>query len=126
MLSNFSPMKIAAAAAVSSGLLAAPAAHAEWHRGGYGGWHGGYGGWHGGYDGWHRGGFRAGPVVAGVLGFGAGALVGSALAPRAYYAPPPVYYAPRPYYAPPPPTYYAPPPAYGYAAPGAYYAPPPY
>ena len=52
---------------------------------------------------------------AGLAGFGIGAIVGSAVAPRAVYVgPPPVYYAP-----PPPPVYYAPPP------PPVYYAPPP-
>jgi len=55
-------------------------------------------------------------VGAGLLGFGVGAIVGSALTPREVYVvpppPPPVYYAPPPpvYYAPPPPAYYAPPP----------------
>jgi hypothetical protein len=45
-------------------------------------------------------------VGAGLLGFGIGAVVGSALAPGAVYVappPPPVYYAP-----PPPPVYYGP------------------
>jgi hypothetical protein len=43
-------------------------------------------------------------VGAGLLGFGIGAIVGSALTPEAVYVappPPPVYYAP-----PPPPVYY--------------------
>ena len=46
---------------------------------------------------------------AGILGFGVGAIVGSAIAPQTVYVapPPPVYY-----YAPPPPVYYAPPPVY--------------
>ena len=36
-------------------------------------------------------------VGAGLVGFGVGAIVGSALAPQAVYvAPPPVYYAPAP------------------------------
>jgi hypothetical protein len=99
------------AAPVALGMLAAPAAHAEW-RGGYhgGGYHGGEyrGGWHGGY---HRGPGIVGPL----LGLGAAAVIGGVLASRAY-APPPVVYAPPPgyYYAPPP--SYAPPP--GYYAPG--------
>jgi hypothetical protein len=112
------------AAPIAAGLLAAPAAHAEWH--GHGGWHGG--GWHGG--GWH-GGYR-GPGVAGaLLGLGAAAVVGGVIASQAYAPPPPVYYAPPPvYYAAPPvyaqpPAYYAPPPAYA-APPPAYYAPPAY
>src|SRR6478736_1856074 len=54
-------------------------------------------------------------VGAGLLGFGVGALVGSAVTPQTVYvAPPPVYYAPPPpvYYAPPPPVYVAPAPVY--------------
>ena len=51
------------AAPVAAGLLAAPAAHAEWHGhggGGHGGaWHGGD--WHGGD--WHGGGGYRGPRV---------------------------------------------------------------
>lgn len=117
MLSKMSVSKLLATAMISAGLLAAPAAQADWHRGGYGGFRGGYGGfrgWHGGDRGWRGPGF--GPVIAGtVLGLGAGALIGGALAPRPYYPPPPVYYAPPPvYYAPPPPVYYYGPPAYGY------------
>jgi hypothetical protein len=107
------------AAPVAAGLLAAPAAHADWH--GYrGGWHGG--GWHGDY------GHRGGPGVAGaILGLGAAAVIGGVIASQVY-APPPVVYAPPPAYYPPPPAYYAPPtPYYGaqgyYAAPPAYYAP---
>ena len=44
-------------------------------------------------------------VGAGLLGFGVGALVGSAVTPQTVYVapPPPVYYAP-----PPPPVYVAP------------------
>ena len=47
-------------------------------------------------------------VGAGIVGFGVGAIVGSALAS------PPVYVAPPPpvYYAPPPPVYVAPAPVY--------------
>ncbi len=92
------------AAPVAFGLLAAPAAHAEWHGRG-GGWHGGYG---------HHG----GPGVAGaIIGLGAAAVLGGVIASQAY-GPPPVYYAP------PPPVYYAPPQAY-YAPPPVYYAPAP-
>lgn len=47
-------------------------------------------------------------VGAGLLGFGIGAVVGSALAPQTVYVAPP----PPVYYAPPPPVYYAPPPVY--------------
>ncbi len=55
-------------------------------------------------------------VGAGLLGFGVGAIVGSALTPQTVYVapPPPVYYVP-----PPPPVYYGtvvygPPYRYGY------------
>jgi hypothetical protein len=98
------------AAPVAAGLLAAPAAHAEW-RG-----HGG--GWHGGYEHDHHGG--AG-VAGAILGLGAAAVIGGVIASQAYAAPPPVYYAPPPAYYPPPSAYYAPPQAY-YAAPPGYYA----
>ena len=51
-------------------------------------------------------------VGAGLVGFGIGAVVGSALAPQQVYVapPPPAYYAPPPpvYYAPPPPVYVGP------------------
>ena len=50
-------------------------------------------------------------IGAGLVGFGVGAIVGSALAPQAVYvAPPPVYYAPPPpvYVAPAPPVYVGP------------------
>ena len=52
-------------------------------------------------------------VGAGLVGFGVGAIVGSALAPQAVYVAPP----PPVYYAPPPPVYYGPVvygPSYGY------------
>jgi hypothetical protein len=45
-------------------------------------------------------------VGAGLVGFGVGAIVGSALAPQTVYVAPP----PPVYYAPPPPVYVAPPP----------------
>jgi hypothetical protein len=100
------------AAPVALGLLAAPAAHADWHGRG-GGWHGG--GWHGGY--------HHGPGVGGaLLGLGAAAVIGGVIASQAY-APPPVVYAPPPAYYAPPPVYYPPP---GYAAPPGYYPPPGY
>ena len=44
-------------------------------------------------------------VGAGLLGFGVGAVVGSALAPQTVYVAPP----PPVYYAPPPPVYVGPP-----------------
>lgn len=100
------------AAPVAAGLLAAPAAHAEW-RGGHGGWHGGGPAWHGG-GGWHGGWRGPGPVGA-IIGLGTAAILGGVIASQAY-APPPVYYAPPPAYYPPP-GYYAPPPAY-YPPPG--------
>ena len=79
------------AAPIAAGLLAAPAAHADWHRGG---WHGGY--WQ--HD--HGGGNAA---ASALLGLGIGALIGGAIVASQpqYYAPPPVVYAPPPYYAPP-------------------------
>jgi hypothetical protein len=93
------------AAPVALGLLAAPAAHAEWgHRGGD--W--GHRSW-GGYE--HRGhGF---PLAGALLGLGAAAVVGGIIASQP--PPPPVVYAPQPGY------YYAP---NGYATP--YYAAPGY
>jgi hypothetical protein len=97
---------------VAAGLLAAPAAHADWYRGPRGGWHGErHGEWRD-HD-RHRGGFGPGAVIAGaLLGLGAAAVVSGAVAPPpvAYYPAPEPYYAPPPvmYYAPPPPVYYAP------------------
>lgn len=110
------------AAPIAAGLLAAPAAHADWRgHGGYGHYYGG--GYHGGYNGGYHGGGGHGAGVAGaILGLGAAAIIGGAIASQAYAPPPPVVYVqPRPYYAPPP-VYYAPPPGY-YAAPPAYYPP---
>jgi len=51
-----------------------------------------------------------GDVAAGLLGgFAAGAIIGSATAPRPYYyGPPPAYYAPPPYAYPAPAPAYAP------------------
>jgi hypothetical protein len=102
--------KLLIAAPLSAGLLAAPAAHADWYRPG---WRGGYG-WRPHYE-HHHGNPGRGAIIAGtVLGLGAAAVIAGALAPP---PPPPVYFAP------PPPVVYAPPPAY-YAQPPAYYAPP--
>ncbi len=110
------------AAPVAVGLLAAPAAHADWHGRG-GDWHGRGGYEHGGYDRGHHG----GPGIAGaILGLGAAAVIGGVIASQAYapppvvYAPPPAYYPPPPAYYPPPPGYYPPPPPPGYY-PQAYY-----
>jgi len=96
------------AAPIALGLLAAPAAHAEW-RGGHGG--GGWGhhagwGYRGGYG--HRG--YGVPLVGALLG---AAVVGGIIAsqPPVAYAPPPAYYPPPGY----PPAYYAQP---YYGAPG--------
>jgi hypothetical protein len=51
-------------------------------------------------------------VGAGILGFGVGAIVGSAIAPQTVYVapPPPVYYPPPPpvYVSPPAPVYVGP------------------
>jgi hypothetical protein len=92
------------AAPLAAGLLAAPAAQAEWH--GRGGWHRGYER-HWGHD---RG---PGPLVGALLGLGAAAVVGGVIASQPYY------------YAPPPPVVYAPPPPVVYAPPPSWYAPPP-
>jgi hypothetical protein len=107
------------AAPVAAGLLAAPAAHAEWRGHGGGGWHGGGGGFR--HDGFrHDRGFGPGGVL---LGLGAAAVIGGVIASQAY-APPPVYYAPPPAYYPQP-GYYSAPPGY-YAPPPGYYPPPGY
>ena len=96
--------KLLVAAPIAAGLLAAPAAHADWHgRGGWhgdGGWHGG-GGWRG--DGWHhRDHDNSGAVAGAILGLGAAAIIGGVSASQQpqYYAPPPpvVYQPPPPYY----------------------------
>jgi hypothetical protein len=90
------------AAPVALGMLAAPAAHAEW-RGHGGGWgpHQGWG-YHGGYG--HRD--YGLPLVGALLG---AAVVGGIIASQPAYTPPPAYYAPPPAYYPPPayaPAYY--------------------
>ena len=87
-MSNATLKAVAAAALIGLGTLALPAT-AEAGRGYY---HG-HGGWGGGWG-------------AGLVGFGVGAIVGSALAPREVYVgpPPPAY---RAYYGP---AAYGPPP----------------
>jgi hypothetical protein len=92
------------AAPVAIGLLAAPAAHADWRHHG-GGWDNG---WHG-HE--HHGNGNA--VAGALLGLGAAAVIGGIIASQqpAYYAPPPVAYAPPPPYYP---QQYYPPPGYGY------------
>ena len=62
---------MAAAIVGSSLMLAAAPAQARWH--------GHHGGWH--HHGWHHGGGWG----AGIAGFAAGAILGSALAPGPYY-----------------------------------------
>jgi hypothetical protein len=89
--------KLLIAAPIAAGLLAAPAAHADWR--GHPGWHGGGGGWHRGHD-------NSGAVAGAILGLGAAAIIGGVLASQSQY------------YAPPPPVVYAPPPPY---YPGYYY-----
>ena len=96
------------AAPVALGLLAAPAAHAEWRGGGHGG------GWGHRDAGWgHRGGYGyrgyGVPLGAALLGLGAAAVIASQ--PPVVYAAPPAYYAQPQYYAQPgyPTQYYAPP-----------------
>jgi hypothetical protein len=96
------------AAPVAIGLLAAPAAHADWrHRGG--GWDNG---WHG-----HEHHDNGNAVAGALLGLGAAAVIGGIIASQQpyYYAPPPVAYAPPPPYYPQ--QYY---PAPGYAYPTGY------
>ncbi len=93
------------AAPVAMGLLAAPAAHADWHH--RGGWHGGR------YDHDHHNGVG---IAGALIGLGAAAVIGGVIASTqapSYYAPPPAAYAP-------PPPYY---PAPAYAAPPGYYGP---
>jgi hypothetical protein len=93
------------AAPVALGLLATPAAHADWrHHGG-----GRDGDWHG-YE--HRGRGNGDAVAGALIGLGVGAVIGGIIASSQpqYYAPPPVAYAP-------PPPYY---PAPGYAYPTGY------
>jgi len=75
------------AAPVAAGLLAAPAAQADWHR---------HGDWH------HHDHGDGGAVAGAVLGLGAAAILGGVIASQAQ----------QPYYAPPPPVVYAPPPPY--------------
>ena len=109
-MTNLKTLLIAAPAAL--GLLAAPAAHAEWR--GHGGWGGG-GGWgHERFE--HRD--HGGAVAGALLGLGAAAVVGGIIASQQ----PPAYYAPPTYYAPP--AYYATPAYYSYPSP--YYAQPYY
>ena len=87
------------AAPVAVGLLAAPAAHADWHHNGD--WHGHGGGWHGGGGDWHHNNNGAN-VAAGVVGgLAVGAIIGGVIASQQ-----------QPYYAPPPAVVYAPPPPY--------------
>jgi len=86
------------AAPVAVGLLAAPAANADWRD--QRGWHGDRG--------WHGGGYRGGyhhdngdAAAAAILGLGAAAIIGGVIAsqqPRYYAPPPPVVYAPPPPY----------------------------
>lgn len=88
------------AAPVVLGMLAAPAAHAEW-RGRHGGW-----GPHAGH--WGGGGYRGPAALPGLLlGLGAAAVIGGIIAAQPVQVAPPVYYAPQPGYYPAP-AYYAP------------------
>jgi hypothetical protein len=90
------------AAPVAVGLLAAPAAQADWH--GHGDRYG-RGDWHGRGDWDHHDHDNGGAVAGAVLGLGAAAILGGIIASQAQ----------QPYYAPPPPVVYAPPPPpYGY------------
>jgi hypothetical protein len=85
------------AAPVALGLLAAPAAHADWR---HHGWEGhDRGGWRG-YE--HRDRGNGDAVAGALIGLGVGALIGGIIASSQpqYYAPPPVAYAPPPPYAP--------------------------
>ena len=96
-------------------VASAPQAQAQWHHGGYGGYHGG--GWHHPYYGGRGYGYGRGHGYGGALvgGLAAGAVLGAlgaglvAPPPAVVYAPPPVVYAAPPpvvYAAPPPPGYY--------------------
>jgi len=88
--------KLLIAAPIAAGLLAAPAAHADWH-GRDGGWH--HEGWRG--DNWHHHDNGGNAAAAAILGLGAAAIVGGVIAsqqPRYYAPPPPVVYAPPPPY----------------------------
>lgn len=98
---------LVAAPFLAAGLLAAPAANAQWGGRGPGGYRGGPGYYH------HHRGPGPGAIIGGaLLGIGAGALIAGAFAP-----PPPVVYAPPPAYYPPPAYAYAPAPGY-YPYPG--------
>jgi hypothetical protein len=85
------------AAPVAFGLLAAPAAHADWRHHG-----GGWGGGGRGYERHHNGNDHGDAVAGALIGLGVGALIGGMVAASQpqYYAPPPVVYAPPPYSAP--------------------------
>src|ERR1700722_17850973 len=96
------------AAPVALGLLAAPAAHAEWR--GHGGWDHRSAGW-GGYRGGYSHGGNGGAIAGALLGLGAAAVIGGIIASQ---PPPAVAYAPQPGY------YYYPTPGY----PAPYYAQP--
>jgi hypothetical protein len=63
-----------------------------------------HGGWHGGHGYRYNNGDA---LAAGIIGFGAGAILGGALAQPRYYAyePAPVYVAPAPVYVEPAPVY---------------------
>ena len=108
---TFTALVAAALVGVTALTLAVPA---EAGRGGHGGYRGGggYGGggpryvqqnnYYGGYRGGYRGGNGGSNLAAGLLGFGVGAIVGSALTPREVYVvppppPPQVYYTPASY-----------------------------
>ena len=88
------------AAPVAAGLLAAPAAHADWRD--QRGWHGDAAGMVAGTGAVPHDHDDGGAAAAAVLGLGAAAIVGGIIASQQqrYYAPPPpVVYAPPPYYA---------------------------
>jgi hypothetical protein len=92
---NFKALIAAALVGLTALTLAVPANAGGRGHGGHGGYgRGGYGGHHSYHHYHHDNGFSA--VGAGLLGFGVGAIVGSALTPRE------VYVAPAP---PPPPRY---------------------
>ena len=101
---------------VAFGLLAAPAAHAEWR-----GQHGRDGGDH--YQPRYQEGHRHGGSLAGaLLGLGAAAVIGGIIASRQHYYQPPAFYEPQPEYYPSP-AYdprggYYQSPGYGYQSPG--------
>jgi len=99
----------AVAVAVGAASLTSTAEARRWYPHGGGDWH------HHGGNNWHYNNGNA--WAAGAVGFGAGALLGSALASPRYYEPAPTYYQSAPYaYYQPAPVYVEPPAVVSYRA----------